>query len=269
MDTRRTVRALGIGAAGLLCTTVTLPASASLPGDGYLAYAWSSDSVQQQVFDLVPDNEATCFLAGLGGELSLANTSYMSVAIVSDVEGPPGEPGGWELTFYQGTSSGSAGAAAACVWSTTNRISGLQVMGTGTQNLGPGTTDRHCFLQGFVSTDDSLGNTGVKADVYLDPNDNNWYLQTWNMSENVNTYAVCVDIPGANTHNVNNVTGSYTVTAFEDTATTPEVCGLRGFEGPFKSPNASDGVWLNWPSQPGYWSLNATNNTRGWLACLQ
>lgn len=260
------IRALVVAAASVLCITISRPAGATLPGDGYYNLNYAASPAGEIVsVNTGVTSEMTCFLSRVAGNLT-GPASAQAVVSLQD--------GNWWVS-YGNSYEGSVEVSIACVWGNTNILyAGFN--GTGTEVIAGTDSSSQCFLQGIYTTDDdSFSATDAEADVSK-TGSGGWELQTYNLawdpSEDAGTYtkAICVDVPGVSWFEENNWTGDYTVTAFEQTTSDPEVCGLRGIAGEFEGTGDSVGVYG--PSAlPGYWELETTGGEvdRGWITCLQ
>ncbi len=268
MNSTAIVRMMLTGATGALLTTASLTAKAALPGDGY--EVWFQNLAGYNTLNLqVGPSQATCFLSGIGGNLSLGSlaTGQWAGAMLDTSSGL------YSLETSSGTSTTEfAEAHVTCVWTTKNQLV-VPLVGGPTNpstTLEPAATGRQCFVQGIQSYGSDLGNSAAQVNVFLDSTTNNWTLQAKNLSGNTTVYAVCVDgLDKATSFEENHWTGTFTVSTLQQTDSAPVACGLRGFAGAFTG-SGSDGVNLNWPkSNPGDWNLTATNGKFGWLTCLQ
>jgi hypothetical protein len=259
------------GVTGLLCTTMSLPANATLPGNGYINeyYAFSPAGTQVTLDSGIKSSEMTCFLNEVVGDLKGTPDVDVGGAGVFD----PHDGSDWQVQYGNNTSGASMATGISCVWSTTNVIdtrlmSGGIGSGPGSWTI-PGTdSNSQCFLQAIAVADTSFNSSSAKVVVSRDSS-GVWTLNNVSVGADVQSDATCVDIPGAAWFMENNWTGLFTVTAFLQTSTSPVVCGLRGFEGQFESTANTVGVFSP-SSLPGNWFLSTDSGVdRGWITCLQ
>jgi hypothetical protein len=169
--------------------------------------------------------------------------------------------------LYQG-STGSLQTSIACVWNPpTPNIINVTNTGAGTVTIAGTDSTSQCFLQALGGGYDETNGSPIKV-VISRSNAGVWTLTNTNVAYDFTSTAVCVDVPGAYWFMENNWTGDYTVNAFTQTSTAPEVCGLRGIQGLFTSSADSVGVYAP-SSLPGHWALHTTNSDTGWITCLQ
>jgi len=233
-----------------------MTAKASLPGDGYLFWSHTADSPTDTLDLEATSSNATCFLSGIGGNISEASASLAAGASVFVDSG-----GEWTLQVLPGTSGAEIEAHATCLWTTDGRIT-TTLSGNGTVTL-TSASNYQCFLQAAWATDDSWG--GADAKAVVSDGSGTWKLELSGVTSSAHATATCVQLPDVSYEMDNNETGTFTVPMMQ-TSTNPVACGIRGFEGAFTS--SSDSVNMNWPGSTGDWQLVTTNSKVGWLTCL-
>jgi hypothetical protein len=250
------IRTLVIGTASLVCLTMASSARAELPGDGGRSRL-AEGVTSSDAFDLQCTwQTSTCFLSGISG--TLYGGAVVTVQAAS--QGPKPD---WTLSMQPGDYPEEIGGEATCV--NTPPLNFWSIMGSGSKTMASTANGTQCFLSGFTQSGAWLYD-GAQATISIIGS--NWVLQTSGFGSDALIQAVCFEAPNAKIYMENRYSGTFNV-PLEETSQAPVACGLRGISGSFQG-GWSDGVDMNWPSSdPGTWSMTATNGKIGWLTCLQ
>ncbi len=241
------IRILAIMTSGLLFTMVSLTAEATLPGNVRSRWSWSSATERSSV-DLGSASNKTCFLSGVGGTLANGDPVFGVAGAYISIDAN----NHYQLVVDAGQSANQAEAHATCLFIAPSSATPSPVTTTGNTQVmvAQAVPGRQCFLTGIVSRWTALSSADAKIEVSIIGS--NWVLVNSGLPVNdnsVDSFAQCVDLPNTTAvFQENNWTGTFTVSAMQETSSAPVACGLRGFKGAFTGATGDDGVNLNWPS---------------------
>ncbi|OJY27659.1 MAG: hypothetical protein BGO98_41075 [Myxococcales bacterium 68-20] len=231
------------------------------------AFSWGSLTYFQRstnlptsdnVKDLGPDTGVTCFLAGVGGNLSsrygaqqgsgqLLTTSNVDVYRAS---------GHWWLRVVPGMSGGyqKLHGRAMCVNSVAGRLAEVGWGGGDRKPIAPVTDKRRCFLTGVGNSDWHYDNNDFDSSddqVSVYPQGGTWWIGG---SGNAQGTAVCIDVNGS--YNEGTINGSQMLIGYNPNGVQ---CALTGVRGRFRTNDYGSGAFIRYEAGLGEWWMNSTS----------
>ena len=205
---------------------------------------------------LGPNNDRTCFLTGMVGDLGSNGSGSVDISGANWVLNvkPEGSP---------------LGAYARCVNTVANRTADVPWQtGQPAVNIAVAAAHRQCFLTGLAGNTHGVSNRGFRDefdDVQVQKQGSTWLLGG-HQSGGAIAKAACVDI----TTNV----GSWLWVAGDNTRKDPMAsnpgdvtCFLTGIGGNFSKGDWADGAFIT--EEKGQFFMNTKNRKRGWATCAR